>query len=345
MTSPRLPSAGRTRPVGALPRGPASAGLRGTACTPVTSAATLVGCVAVCSALAAAALVPDTLDRVGVPIAIVGVLVGIPHGAVDHMVPFWVDASRPSPRALARAVAEYLVVATLAATALILAPAPTVVLFLVVSALHFGRGEVTFAAERAGRPIPAWRTDLATTLVHGGVVVVLPLTLWHDRAVPLLDALAPALAHPVPRTALLTGSAVLVVAALGLAAQKVRTGCRGEAGEVLLVLALFAGTPPLVSFGVYFGAWHAVRHTGRLLALPGPDGALPVGGAVRRYLLHAAGPTVVAFAALVVADRVVDASAVPVAVAVLLALTFPHLRTVARWDRSPHAQRVPPVLI
>lgn len=297
-----------------------------------------VGIVALCTALVAALTVPDRLDHWAVRIALAGIVLGIPHGAVDHMVPFWSAGRRPGCRELATGLAGYVLVAAVAAAALIAWPTAMVLVFLVVSALHFGRGEVTFAAERDGRPTPDRLTDLAGTLAHGGIVVLLPLTVWHDRSAAVLGVLAPGLARPLPGALLAAGAVLVVGSALGVAALRAVQGRRRDAAELLLVLVVFLAVPPLVAFGVYFGAWHAVRHTGRLLTLPGPSGPLTPRAALARYARHAALPTVVACAALVVAGRVVSGSAVPVALAVLLALTFPHLRVVERWDRGRSAR-------
>jgi fatty acid desaturase len=100
-------------------------------------------------------------------------------------------------------------------------------------------------------------------------------------------------------------------------------------------LALFTVVPPLAAFGAWFAGWHALRHTGRLVALiqeasPG----VGRGPAVRRFAAHAALPTVATLAVVVVlSGPQASAPAVSTALAVLLALTFPHLRTVSALDR------------
>ena len=113
-----------------------------------------------------------------------------------------------------------------------------------------------------------------------------------------------------------------------------------EAVETVLLVVLMAVVPPVAAFGLYFGAWHALRHTARLLALPGPRGVpLPVGASVRRYLIHALPPTAVVLVALLALVAEGNESLLVSAVLVLLALTFPHMRTVAALDRSQHTER------
>jgi hypothetical protein len=139
---------------------------------------TVISVIALAAALAAQAAVPDLLARAGTAIAIIGIVVGIPHGAVDHMVPFWLADTPPTPRPLLKAVLRYLTVAAAATGAFLLLPTVTVSVFLLASALHFGRGEVVFAAQRAGRPIPPWQRERIVVLAYGTAVVVLPLAVW-----------------------------------------------------------------------------------------------------------------------------------------------------------------------
>src|SRR4051794_33567051 len=56
----------------------------------------LVGVPAVALLLLAALVTPALVTTVAVPIAIAGALAGLPHGAVDHVVPAWL-AGRPLP--------------------------------------------------------------------------------------------------------------------------------------------------------------------------------------------------------------------------------------------------------
>ena len=297
----------------------------------------------IASAASAAALVallvvqllaPGVLAVAAPALAVGGLLLGLPHGAVDHMVPFWATGERATTRRMAQVLASYLLVAAAAAAALLVAPVAAVAVFLVVSALHFGRGDVVFAAERDGRPVPPPTRDVALALAHGTVVVGLPVALWSEVSGPVLGELTRtgAALPPGALTVLaLAVAALVLVAGAGLARRRRWL----ELGELALLAAVFALVPPLAAFGVYFGLWHAGRHTSRLVALaaaahPGRPAAL--GWAARRYALHAAAPTAVAVGVLALVAATDDASVLAVELAVLIALTFPHVQTVARLD-------------
>ena len=92
------------------------------------------------------------------------------------------------------------------------------------------------------------------------------------------------------------GALALVGAAT---ARLVLRGRTREAGELLLVAAVFALAPPLAAFGAYFGLWHAVRHTGRLLDLSrAAGGDARWRPAVTRLARAAALPTAAALTAV-----------------------------------------------
>nr|WP_240895345.1 Brp/Blh family beta-carotene 15,15'-dioxygenase [Kineococcus siccus] len=306
--------------------------------------------VSTASAAALAALVlvhllaPSALATAAPALAVGGLLLGLPHGAVDHLVPFWSTGEPVTVRRLARVLVSYLLVAGAAAAALLLAPGPSVAVFLVVSALHFGRGEVALAAARAGRPAPRWREDLPLTLAHGAAVVALPYALWSEQAAVVLRQLAPSLADPAAavRWGVVAATAGLAVLA---AADLARRGRHRDLLELVVLVACFAVVPPLAAFGVYFGLWHAGRHTWRMVELAaaaGPPGA-GRGAALRRCAVHSVVPTAVALAALLAIAATQDASLLATEIAVLLALTFPHVQTVAVLDAARARGRTRPV--
>ncbi|SFO59856.1 beta-carotene 15,15'-monooxygenase, Brp/Blh family [Geodermatophilus obscurus] len=286
------------------------------------------------AALALSVLAPGAVAAAALPVAVVGAVLGVPHGAVDHLVPWWWSGGRHAPRRLlALVVAGYAAAATAAAAALLLVPTPALAAALVLSAVHFGRGEVVAWAERAGRPVPGPAADLLPCTAHG--LAVVGLLLWRDPATtdPWVRALSPGIAD----AALGSRTAGLVLVAVTVAAAVARLLARGrvrDAAELVLVAAVFAVVPPLAAFGVYFGLWHAVRHTGRLLDLArAAGGASGWGAAARRLARAGALPSAVALAAVAVLWGLGDVAGLQAQVSVLLALTFPHAAVVWALDR------------
>lgn len=285
------------------PRGPAGA---------VGLASLLVVVVAAGSGV----LVPSA-GAAGPALLVLAGLLGLPHGAADHLALDWSRGRRAAPPR--RLLAAYVAGAGLACAAALAAPVPAVLVLLVLSAAHFAEGEAAFDRLRGGLGL---RLPAAAL---GVAVVALPVLLRPEPVRPLLAALDPALPSVVAavRSPVLAVTAALVL--LGLAAA-LRQGSRRVAAELAVVVLAALVAPPLLVFAAWFGAWHAPRHLVRLLDLQ-PDGDLRRRSV--RLARGAAAPTAAALAGL--GALAAGGRGLPAAVlVVLLALTVPHAAVVAR---------------
>jgi Brp/Blh family beta-carotene 15,15'-monooxygenase len=110
----------------------------------------------------------------------------------------------------------------------------------------------------------------------------------------------------------------------------------------MLLYLLAVTAPPLVAFAVYFGCWHAMRHTARLtLTLPSSQAAFAEGkarGAFMKAVLPGTPALIGTFviAALIVLLRgdSLDDQFLWVSLVVVWALTVPHMAVTARLDRK-----------
>jgi Brp/Blh family beta-carotene 15,15'-monooxygenase len=292
---------------------------------------------------AAALLIPSTLARHATAIAAVGILAGVPHGAVDHLIPWWTTARPTSRRHPGRAAAMAAFLVLYAATAatvlavLLLAPAPALTVLLLLAASHFGRGEVVAWAARAGRPVPTFSGDLLSAAAHGGVVVGTLLWAHPSATGPVLRELSPQLAawalrSRTPGLLIVAGLVLFALVNLSLHARM------RDAVDLVVLGAAFVCAPPLVAFGCYFGGWHAIRHADRLLDLARGRGTRRA--AYRRLGAAAILPTGVALltaAALWWERSTIGLGAV---IAVLLALTVPHTGVIAALDRYERSRGI-----
>ena len=274
----------------------------------------------VAAAATAGALASAAAAEAGPALLVTAGLLGLPHGAVDHLALGWVRG-RTGP-AQPSVLFAYAAAALVAAVAALAAPLPALLLLLALSVAHFAEGEAAFDRLRGGAGLRLPAAALGTA------VVALPLVLRPAAARTMLIALDPAL--PVvlagARLPLLVGTALLVTVGLVVA---LRGGQRTAATELAVVAVAAALGPPLVVFAAWFAGWHAPRHLVRLAALePSGDGR----ERVRRLARGAALPT--AFAAAGLAGLALLLGGLPAAVLiVLLALTVPHAAVVAQLDR------------
>ncbi|MEP7088487.1 MAG: Brp/Blh family beta-carotene 15,15'-dioxygenase [Nocardioidaceae bacterium] len=264
-------------------------------------------------------------------VAAAGLLLGLPHGAVDHLAPRMRGGS-PTLGRLALLANAYLVLAVATWLLLRWLPAAGLAAFLILSVAHFGAGEATFHRLRGvqvGRLV-APSTGLAT--------VLLPLVAHPAAIAPYLALLVPRWDGRLPlvwtSAALLL--ALALVAAAGLAS--VRRRQPGVAIELWLLTAMALAAPPVVSVAVYFGAWHAVRHIAVLLVEEEARGSRSAASAVARLARSAVVPTVASLAVLALVwcgvsggrvDRFISQQ-----VWVLAALTVPHAAVVWWLDRT-----------
>jgi Brp/Blh family beta-carotene 15,15'-monooxygenase len=108
---------------------------------------------------------------------------------------------------------------------------------------------------------------------------------------------------------------------------------------VLLLLAHLA--PPLIAFAVYFGCWHAMRHTARLtLSLPRSIENLTQ-GMLRKAFSNAVIPGLPALIGTFVVAGLLTLSGQDftdeffwMALVVVWALTVPHMAVTAKLDRA-----------
>lgn len=277
------------------------------------------------------------------PFAVLAVVVGIPHGAADG--PILATARRRAGRFSACA---YLGGFVAVGAAVWLATVPAVLVLLVLAVVHFGLGEVEYgeAAVTSGSPKlfrsgGSWQRRVAV-IGFGGVVVAVPFAVHPHPVDTVLRALDPALVTVLSPGVRWIAAAVAVACLFVTVVVKVRCGQPREAVEGLLLLTMGMVAPPVLTFAVFFGAWHSLRHLSRLLLVGGAtrntDGPVAAERLDRRLLFWSATGSVAvvtAAGAVLVWSGASPVRLLAILVAGLLALTVPHAVVVAWFDRRP----------
>jgi Brp/Blh family beta-carotene 15,15'-monooxygenase len=263
---------------------------------------------------------------------VAGLLLGLPHGAVDHLVPGF--RLGRSLRRAAFVAAAYAALALVVLVAFRSWPGPALALFVVVSVVHFGAGETAFHDLRAGRPP---RVDVLGTAAFGCAVLVLPLLHHRDAVAPVIALVVPG-ATGLPAVPSRAGElAVLLLVAVAVGVRAVRAQ-RGPGAELVLLTVAALVVPAPAFFGAYFGTWHSGRHTARLVIEDPANAADLAAGRLGRPLLRfartAALPTAAALATVVALWAAAGGWQAFAAadLSVLAALTVPHVLVVAWLD-------------
>ena len=270
-----------------------------------------------------------------VVIAVIALAVGIPHGALDHLVTL--PKSKPSVMALF--IALYVLVAILAVIAILKFNVFGFVFVLIMSATHFGIGDAAFINEldrRGGHRVKLPR--LVYAVAAGAVPVLIPLV--NSASTDALAQVNPALInwHQGFDQEILYGVssfAVLAIVTLFILRRK------RESLDLALLLALALIAPPLIAFAVYFGCWHAMRHTARLtLSLESSQRRYKEGNLKKAFLaavipgLPALIGTFLIAAVFAVIGKDFNDDFFWMALVVVWALTVPHMAVTAKLDRS-----------
>jgi len=214
-----------------------------------------------------------------VPLLASVALIGLPHGAVDHLAVPRAKGEDPTPRWYARVGLLYLLVGGAYAGLWFLAPGLSVLLFIAVTWAHWGQGDLwPLLSVTGAEHLRSGAQRAGTVLVRGGLPMLVPLWFFPDRYRAVVDAIvgrfgfsAAALDpffEPAVRAGLVGGLAALSVLALavGLVRADDRAAWRTDAGETALLWWFFAVVPPVFAIGLYFTVWHSLRHVGRLIA-------------------------------------------------------------------------------
>lgn len=292
--------------------------------------------IAIVASFAFAQLMASSDTTWQVVIAVIALAVGIPHGALDHLV----TLPKSSPLKMASFIVIYVAVAVIAVIALLTWNVAGFIGVVIMSAVHFGIGDAAFISEidrRSAEPKPFPRYLYA--IAAGALPVVIPLV--SDKSAAALERVNPALLnwHHGLNNDLLLWTMLLTAVTLLRLIQKRRDA---EAIDLVLLYLLAVTAPPLVAFAVYFGCWHAMRHTARLtLVLPRSQKAFADGNSWKAFL-GAIWPGVPALigtfvvAALIIVFRggSVSDQFLWVSLVVVWALTVPHMAVTARLDRK-----------
>jgi Brp/Blh family beta-carotene 15,15'-monooxygenase len=269
-------------------------------------------------------------------IAVIALLIGIPHGAIDHLI----TIPRESRLRFVTFIIFYVLLAVAAGFAIATWNQIGFQLILIISALHFGFGDGAFKSEwndSRGITKDGFLKVCAYALPAGFLPVILPLT--DSRSLSALNRINPEIANWSGSINQTLRNITLALALIGLLLLLITKNFQA-ALDLLLLLILSLLAPPLIAFAVYFGCWHAVRHTARLVpklpkALSFAHSAEPLKAfksAVIPGLYAVFGTILLAVGLMVFRPEYFDTGLLWTILVIIWALTIPHMLTTAKFD-------------
>ncbi len=302
------------------------------------------------------------------PLAFSALLFGMPHGAVDHIVPGRIIDGRYGSAQMIGLVVGYLALIGAMLAMWTVNPAFGFVFFIAMTWVHWGLGDLhaVLAFGNAGF-LHTRGLRALTAFVRGGFPMLLPLVFFPTDFRLAADSIVGTLGlenttsldvfFGLPfRMAL----AVIFGCTIGIVLvwswqRATRTGqmadWRAYALETFLLTVFFAVVPAYLAVGLYFCLWHSTRHITRLALLhPPSQAALETGriwGPFWQFTKQALPTTMIALAMLaglyVLVPRAPDdfVSLIALYLILIAALTLPHTVVVMWMDVVQGVWEVP----
>ena len=295
----------------------------------------LVGVAVIISLFFTAFLGSDNLNW-QISLAVIALIIGIPHGALDHLV----TLPKDKPAKMALFVIIYVLIAVAAVWAILRWNVLGFQLVVIMSAAHFGIGDAAFIAEseRLNNGVSKSLIDrLIYALPAGLLPVFVPLT--SDLTNSALAEVNPQLINWAGSNSNLIHLLVLLIAASSLFILILKRDDK-SAMDLALLAALSILTPPLVAFAIYFGLWHALRHTARLTLNLSKSEIAYQNNEPKRAFINAVIPGIPALigtfivAAVLAATNPDNSRLLWSILVVIWALTVPHMMVTAKLDKG-----------
>jgi len=187
-------------------------------------------------------------------------VVGVPHGGLDHLTGRKLLFPIVGNKWWLFFFPAYLAVSLLVVAGWFYIPSVTVITFFLISAWHFG-------LEDDHTPSTSMIFKHASAVAVGGLVIWLPVLCQQQQFESILGSIFPADMR-VSAGWIVAISEVIAMGLISIAAIAVGRDLwlknNGRAFRNLMFAALFAAADVLLSFGIYFCAWHSVRGLQRI---------------------------------------------------------------------------------
>ena len=185
---------------------------------------------------------------------------GIPHGALDHIIAKTNSEKQKQIFSIQRFLGKYVLVILFYTTCWIFFPSISLLIFLIISAWHFGEIDLSEAGNQL-----SW--DMSRLLWGSLVLVIILLTHQQDTEVVVMR-ITKSSPYVVSIWNWIKENSFIIMSITGLstfismlyANSKHKLSISVPVlANLMIILGLCAFLPLLPAFALYFGGWHAIR--------------------------------------------------------------------------------------
>jgi beta-carotene 15,15'-dioxygenase len=209
-------------------------------------------------------LLPQILELLIIPILLLSVfIIGIPHGAIDHIMASELYGLRNSLKDHILFYASYLLIMLFIAFLWIYIPIAGMVLFLAISIYHFGQADMEDFL-KSSTPNVTWYITRGTLII--GLIIFADTSTSYPIMAEAMRLDLTTFANVMPDPLYATGFIILVYTGLtlfGLSKNNFTNNFSFIADSIIITLLLLI-TGPLIGFAVYFALWHSIGHVNEM---------------------------------------------------------------------------------
>lgn len=185
---------------------------------------------------------------------------GIPHGALDHIVAKTTAISNGQTFSIQQFLGRYILAILLYSTSWIFFPGSSLIIFLLISAWHFGETDLSSANE-------TWTWNVSRMLWGSLVLMLILLSHFKETASVVLritqgSGLAQKILEHLQTNSIhyfsVVASLFFAVATIANKKNKIIVS-KHYIINLITILLLCSQLPLLPAFALYFGGWHAIR--------------------------------------------------------------------------------------
>lgn len=217
-----------------------------------------------------------------IPFLISMIVLGLPHGATDHLIPFRLKKQPVTARFMSLVITAYVATAALYGWIWAIKPAAGVIIFILLTWFHWGQGELYAVQKFIGvQKRGIWRKGL-TILVRGALPMLVPLFAFPDVYLSFVKEMITVI-DPNTQDLFMKQSTIeswrlsllllfgmvitsyVIDSAVEAAQQQTWLTWLVDSIEIGLLILYFYTVPPILAIGVYFCVWHSVRHIIRIM--------------------------------------------------------------------------------